>query len=180
MVPTGFARLLFTIGQTHAQQVMAMKEASSQQILEDIFEILEVDPDGKKFDKVSRIKARSDLYEMDLILDINVDLYPVKSGEKLALCLSGTLNTDGSAMPVGDPGQQVYDTSIGKRESLADLYDYVMFGKVFKYKDAMDNGHVKADVFVSFGGLLMQLSGDPKRLEDLDIDNNVYLLLRKV
>ena len=166
--------------QTHALVVMAPKETSSQQILEDIFEILEVDPDGKKFDKVSRIRARSDLYEMDLILDDNVDLYPVKTGEKIALCLSGTLNTDGSAMPVGDPGQQVYDTSIGKRESLADLYDYVMFGKVFKYKDAMDHGHVKADVFVSFGGLLMQLSGDPKRLEDLDIDNNIYLLLRKV
>jgi len=26
----------------------------------------------------------------------------------------------------------------------------------------------------------MQLSGDPKRVEDLDIDNNIYLLMRKV
>ncbi|KAI8109567.1 hypothetical protein M9434_000849 [Picochlorum sp. BPE23] len=153
---------------------------SGSTFLEDTFEILEVDPDGKKFDKVSRIKARSDLYEMDLILDINVDVYPVKSGEKVTVCLSPTLNKDGSPMPTGDPGQQIYDTSIGTRESLADKYDYVMFGKVFKYKDAMASGHVKADVFVSFGGLLMQLSGDPKRLEDLDVDNNIYLLMRKV
>lgn len=35
-------------------------------------------------------------------------------------------------------------------------------------------------VYVSYGGLLMQLTGDPKRLEDLDIDQNIYLLMRKV
>ena len=35
-------------------------------------------------------------------------------------------------------------------------------------------------VYVSYGGLLMQLTGDPKRLADLDIDQNIYLLMRKV
>ena len=35
-------------------------------------------------------------------------------------------------------------------------------------------------VYVSYGGLLMQLTGDPKRLEYLDIDQNIYLLMRKV
>ena len=67
----------------------------------DIFEVLEKDPDGKRFDKgtgngcrpsicqcvlffivlpvaVSRIRAHSDMYEMDLLLDINSDLYPVE------------------------------------------------------------------------------------------------------
>lgn len=71
----------------------------------DIFEVLEKDPDGKRFDKgahrkfpflsclrrilcrwavdvtaVSRIRAHSDMYEMDLLLDINADLYPVDVG----------------------------------------------------------------------------------------------------
>lgn len=40
--------------------------------------------------------------------------------------------------------------SIGKRPTLAEKYDYVMFGKVFKYKDAADSGQVKADVRLSF------------------------------
>lgn len=106
---------------------------SKAQLLEDIFEVLEKDPDGKKFDKgglaagalmdavtcghaaaavsqlagqappppplhgfvshawlpahaplphppVSRIKARSDLYEMDLTLDVNTDVYPGAGG----------------------------------------------------------------------------------------------------
>lgn len=36
----------------------------------DTYEILEVDPDGKKFDKVSRIMAHSELYDLDLVLDV--------------------------------------------------------------------------------------------------------------
>ena len=69
-----------------------------------------------------------------------------------------------------------------------DSYDYVMHGKVFKFKDSSSGGGggggsgalQRADVYASFGGLLMQLTGEPKRLEDLDIDQNIYLLIRKV
>lgn len=131
---------------------------------------------------MSRIKARSDLYEMDLILDINIDVYPVSQGDKLTVCLASTLNLDGTEMETarGSNNQYVYDASIGSRPTLADRYDYVMFGRVFKYKDSSASGHSKADVYVSFGGLLMQLTGDPKRVEDLDLDQTVYLLIRKV
>lgn len=55
-----------------------------------------------------------------------------------------------------------------------------MFGRVFKYKDSTLSGHIKADVYISYGGLLMQLTGDPKKLEDLDLDLNVYLLIKKL
>lgn len=41
-------------------------------------------------------------------------------------------------------------------------------------------GYHKISVYISFGGLLMQLQGDAKKLADLDIDQNVYLLIRKV
>lgn len=44
---------------------------------------------------MSRIKARSDLYEMDLVLDVNVDVYPIEVGDKLGLCLASTLQLDG-------------------------------------------------------------------------------------
>lgn len=146
------------------------------QILEDIFEVLEKDPDGKKFDKVSRIKCRSDLYEMDMILDVNVDIYPIDVSEKLVVVLANTLNLDGT------PGPATFDGSLAtsSRPTLMDKFEYVMHGKVFKYKDNSSTGQLKADVYVSFGGLLMQLTGDPKRLEELDIDQNIYLLIRKV
>ena len=39
---------------------------------------------------------------------------------------------------------------------------------------------IRVDVYISFGGLLMQLTGDPTKLEDLHVDSQVYLLMRKV
>lgn len=45
---------------------------------------------------VSRIIGRSDLYEMQLTLDINIDVFPVDVGQKIQLCLASTLNSDGT------------------------------------------------------------------------------------
>ena len=82
----------------------------SPSLLDDTFEILTIDPDGKKFDKgkptprlvgrfplcrtlvshcamlmrcvrraVSRVLGHSDFFGMDMVLDINSDIYPVKA-----------------------------------------------------------------------------------------------------
>ncbi|OSX78483.1 hypothetical protein BU14_0108s0030 [Porphyra umbilicalis] len=53
-----------------------------------------------------------------------------------------------------------------------------MGGKVFKYSE--DKGVVF--VYTSFGGLLMQLSGEPKVLpaQSFAVDKRVYLFVRKV
>lgn len=37
----------------------------------------------------------------------------------------------------------------------------------------------QVQVYVSFGGLLMQLTGDVDKLHELQVDSNVYLLLKK-
>ncbi|KAK9819784.1 hypothetical protein WJX72_002320 [[Myrmecia] bisecta] len=147
----------------------------ARMLFEDIFEVLEKDPDGKKFDKVSRLRCRSDLYEMDLTLDVNSDLYPKEVGEKFSLALSKTLNLDGSEME----GHFTASLHSGK-PSLLDKYDYVMHGKIFKFKDNTAGGHVRLEVFISFGGLLMQLIGDAKKLSQLENDMDVFLLMRSV
>lgn len=41
---------------------------------EDLFEVIDRDADGKKFDKVSRFRCRSQ-FEAELQIDINVDIY---------------------------------------------------------------------------------------------------------
>ena len=76
------------------------------------------------------------------------------------------------------PGRPAYDQS-GK-ESLADSYEYVMYGKVFKKQDENEGGIRRSVVNISFGGLLMQLKADPKNLQDVDIDNRLYVLIRKI
>lgn len=146
-------------------------------VLEDIFEILDKDPDGKKFDKVSRIKAKGDLYEMDLLLDVNTDLYPMDVGEKFSLALAPTLNTDSSAM------SGHYDASLhgsSRKENLSDLYEYVMHGKIFKFRNTSVGGQLRVEVTISFGGLLLQIVGDANKLEGLELDTFIFLLIRKV
>jgi len=59
---------------------------------------------------------------MQLLLDINSDIYPVDLGDQLTVALAKSLGSD------DDMG---YDQGSG-RESLAKDYEYVMYGKVFK------------------------------------------------
>ena len=73
---------------------------SNPVLFEDVFDVKEIDPDGKKFDRVSRIFGDSDSYKMDLILDVAVNLYPMKLSDKFRLVLTDTLQTDGS-QPIG-------------------------------------------------------------------------------
>ena len=39
---------------------------------------------------------------------------------------------------------------------------------------------MRVQVFISFGGLLLQLTGDLQKLQELEVDANIYLLMRKV
>lgn len=52
--------------------------------------------------------------------------------------------------------------------SLADLYEYVMFGRIFKIEHRDNQG---VDVLASFGGLLMKLSGEQSQLDALKADS---------
>ena len=205
---------------------------------EDLFEVIDQDPDGKKFDKVSRFRCRSQ-FEAELQIDIYVDIYKLevrspfpstrsrppppprsrrraseprgtrekraarsssldsalvslespssltlapsspltphpsaKVGTKFTLVLAPTLSLNGT------PEDTSFDQS--GEESLADAYEYVMYGKVFKKEDTDEGGIAKAAVNISFGGLLLHLKAEPKNLQDVEIDNRVYVLIRKI
>ncbi|OUS43381.1 beta-lactamase-like protein [Ostreococcus tauri] len=136
---------------------------------EDMFEVIDRDPDGKKFDRVSRYKCRSE-FDAELTIDVNVDVYPLSVGQRFSLALAPTLSLDGS------PEDDAFDQS-GK-PSLADGYEYVMYGKCYKKVEENAGGLTRASAFVSFGGLLMNLKADPKSLQEVDVDDRIYLLMR--
>eukprot|EP01102_Stenamoeba_stenopodia_P002855 TRINITY_DN12734_c0_g1_i1.p1 TRINITY_DN12734_c0_g1~~TRINITY_DN12734_c0_g1_i1.p1 ORF type:complete len:144 (-),score=34.75 TRINITY_DN12734_c0_g1_i1:64-495(-) len=138
-------------------------------LFENIFDIREIDRDGKKFDKVSRVEGSGENYEMELVLDVNTDIYPIEIGQKFTLVLASTLDLGGAKdkdhyEPINKP-------------SLLDKYEYVMCGKVYKYLE--EKGH-KVSVYVSFGGLLMKLRGDERNLQALTLDSKIYLLMRRI
>lgn len=62
---------------------------------------------------------------------MNSELYPVNVNDRLTLVLSQTLSLDGSATETDG----YYDASrhSSKQRSLADEYEYVMYGKVYKF-----------------------------------------------
>jgi DNA-directed RNA polymerase I, II, and III subunit RPABC3 len=158
-----------------AAQQQQNNDSSSIIKYEAMFETIDQDPDGKKFDRVSRFVCRSTPYgDSELTLDVNVDAYPIDIGAKFTYVLASTLNTDGSPE---DP--TTYDQS--KKESLADEYEYVMHGKCYKKTEEDDAGAAeKTATYISFGGLLACVKTDAKAMSEVDVDDRVYCLMRKI
>lgn len=144
---------------------------SSSLLFEDIFEVTELNPDGKKFESVNRLAATGTTYECDLLLDINCQIYSVKAGEKRTVVLASTLNLDGTP----DDHFSYNSSANGTEPSLADAYDYVMHGRVFEMEYKKDGMIVIA---ASFGGLLMRLTGDQRHLSSILPDMRLYILLK--
>ncbi|XP_047334190.1 DNA-directed RNA polymerases II, IV and V subunit 8B-like [Impatiens glandulifera] len=143
----------------------------AEPLLQDIFTVERVDADGKKFDRVSRIEARSQQLDIEMQLDINSEIYPLYVGDKFNMVLVPTLNLDGTP----DTGYFIQ----GGRKTLADKFEYVMHGKIYRIPE--DAGRSKkVEMLVSFSGLLMQLNVEPGYAQKFDLDMKIFLLIRKV
>ncbi|CAG8525640.1 7875_t:CDS:2 [Ambispora gerdemannii] len=161
----------------------------------DVFNINDMDRDGKKFDRVSRFVARSENYEMELTLDVNIELYPLDIGDRVSLCLASSLESN--PLPTEVPKAISMSDSEAERKrkkeqeekerdswqekrpdevDLSDEYEYVMFGKVYKYDDKSSKG---VGVYISFGGLLMALEGDHRHITNIYVGQNCYLLMKR-
>ncbi|KAG5180863.1 RNA polymerase [Tribonema minus] len=138
-------------------------------LFEDLFQVTQLNPTGKKFDRVNRLACKAVTFEMDLLLDINSEIYTVRQNDKLSLVLSSTLALDGA------PDDGTY-RPIEHEETLASRYEYVMHGRVFKYEQLTGT---QVQVSASFGGLLMRLTGEQRHLVHISIDQRIYLLIRQ-
>jgi DNA-directed RNA polymerase I, II, and III subunit RPABC3 len=106
------------------------------QIFEETFSITNVNND--KYDRVSRIFGTSIDNTISMTLDINHELFPVQTGENLNIVLATTLALDGSKP---DANETQWRT-IGKQgvTTLADMYDYVCYGKNYRIEDDQEGG----------------------------------------
>ncbi|CAJ0574334.1 unnamed protein product, partial [Mesorhabditis spiculigera] len=104
---------------------------------------------------------------MNLILDVNTQMYPVDLNEQFRLVLATTLREDGGAE------EGVYDQQA--ESTRAAQFEYVMYGKIYRIEGG-EAGHDKdsqnLDVYASFGGLLMRLRGDAFNLQEFELDND--------
>jgi DNA-directed RNA polymerase I, II, and III subunit RPABC3 len=146
---------------------------SDSQLYEDTFQITSLN--HQKYDRVARIAASSTDSTTTLTLDINTELYPLTTGETISLCLASTLSLTGAGEEGGD-ARGWRELSRSGEATLADAYDYVMRGKVYRFEEGGPDSGIK--VFVSFGGLLMLLEGPYKRLAGVRMEY-VFLCVKK-
>ena len=84
---------------------------------------------------MSRLIAHSTNYDMDLTLDYNVELYPLRTGESFSLVLASSLlrGAPPNATETGGESEEkdrnVWRPDGKGRRGLEEDYDYVMYGK---------------------------------------------------
>jgi DNA-directed RNA polymerase I, II, and III subunit RPABC3 len=141
-------------------------------IFHSTFEVAQINPEGRKYLRVSRLECKSKLVPVTIAIDINSDIFPVTVGEHLTIGLTSTLNVN------GEEERDVYDHSVFHRETAMSSYDYVMHGRVYKCNcDDLDQEVVT--VLISFGGLLMKVEGTTPQLRDIQFNKNYYVLIKK-
>ncbi|KAK7431407.1 DNA-directed RNA polymerases I, II, and III subunit RPABC3 [Neonectria magnoliae] len=132
------------------------------------------DYDQSKYDRVARISCTSSDSQTVMTLDINMELFPCAVSDTLHVVLSTTLSLDGTKDD--DKGWRDVGKAGDAPATIADLYDYVCYGRIYKFEETYDGNTI--NTYVSFGGLLMSLQGPIKKLTPLRVDN-VYLLIKK-
>ncbi|KAL6793524.1 DNA-directed RNA polymerases I, II, and III subunit RPABC3 [Trichoderma simmonsii] len=141
-------------------------------LFEESFTVTEYDQ--SKYDRVARISCTSSDSQTVMTLDINIELFPCSVSDTLHVVLTTTLSPDGSKED--DKGWRDVGKAGDAPATLADLYDYVCYGKIYKFEETFDGNTINA--YVSFGGLLMALQGPVKKLTPLRVDN-IYLLVKR-
>nr|CAD7452832.1 unnamed protein product [Timema tahoe] len=126
-------------------------------------------------ENVSRLHCESESFKMDLILDVNTWLYPMDLGDKFRLVLATTLREDGYP----DSGEWNPMDTEGSR---ADSFEYVMYGKIYRIEgdESALEPSSRLAAYVSYGGLLMRLQGDANNLHGFEVDQHMYLLMKKL
>lgn len=120
---------------------MALTTTDSQ-LYEEIYTITSIS--AAKYDRVSRLTCTSASHDTLMTLDINSELYPCSVNESLNVVLASTLaldggagGTDGKKGGAGDTDTAWRDVVSGRggEASLADMYEYVCRGKIYRFEE---------------------------------------------
>lgn len=103
------------------------------QVFEETFNITSIN--NEKYDRVSRIYGTSTDNTVTMSLDINHELFNVNTGDNVNMVIATTLNLDGKQSE--EKGWR--ETARGD-PTLADMFEYVCYGKNYKFEDNEGEG----------------------------------------
>ena len=130
---------------------------------------------NKIFSKVSRIYATSDYNKVELILDINSDLFTLKEGDMVEILIEDSPFDDNKDK---NPNKDIFNLDNFDELDQIKNYEYVMHGVIFHA--GFEEG--KSFIYASFGGLLMKYFGSSKHvcLESIKLDKRILLMIKKL
>lgn len=108
---------------------------TDSQLFEETFTVTSLDQ--SKYDRVSRVGGTSGDSQTVMTLDINSEIYPLVVGESIHMVLATSLALDGSKDD-GRGWRDVGRSGHGGEATLADMFDYVCHGKIYKFEDGDD------------------------------------------
>lgn len=94
------------------------------------------DYDQSKYDRVARISCTSGDSQTVMTLDINIELFPCAVSDSLHVVLATTLSLDGSKED--EKGWRDVGKGGDAPATIADLYDYVCHGKIYRFEETYD------------------------------------------
>ena len=139
------------------------------ELYNETFTVTKIDP--PQFDNIERINCENADASSKLVLDINSQVYKMRVGEVFSFVLKSQISSDAPSDSAHWHPSQVKSSDAAK-------YDYVMYGKVYRYEE--ESAHHKATVYISYGGLLMSLQGEQHSLSSIPSSRNIYLLMREI
>lgn len=110
--------------------------SSDNELLNDTFTITELD--NKRYDRVSRISCTSADSTLTMTLDINHELFHCQVGDAINMVLVNSIELDGASKEGNETSWR--NVSKAGYSTLADLYEYVCYGRKYKFEDNEDNG----------------------------------------
>lgn len=105
------------------------------------------DYDQSKYDRVARISCTSTDSQTVMVLDINIELFPCNVSDSLHVVLTTTLSPDGTKED--DKGWRDVGKGGDAPATIADLYDYVCHGKIYKFEETYDGNTMCAQPLTS-------------------------------
>ncbi len=112
-----------------------MASSGDSQLFDESFTITTID--NQKYERVARLGGSSADNLTVMTLDINTELYPCNVGETIQCVIANSLSLDGTKDD-GKGWRNAGRDGAGGETTLANMFDYVCHGKIYKFEDGED------------------------------------------